>query len=262
MRSGPNAELNSMIVIPGGSYLRGSTRSPDEQPIKLVTLDPFAIDRIPVTNRQFRLFLESGGYDNPNVWEEKGWDYINKNNIKYPNYWFDDHFNQDDHPVTGVSWWEAKAYATFVGKELPTEAQWEYACKGTDHRLYPWGNEEPTLEYANFAIDCDPEELDRSSTSVFAHPKNKSFFGCLDMAGNLAEWCLDHASTNYEWDETGVNPLYQTPQDDYYIVRGGCGLHNEDFMRCSARDHYPATVRDNLIGFRCVDNNIDGGSHE
>ncbi|MDE3841134.1 protein NirV (plasmid) [Bacillus methanolicus] len=249
-------QLDNMIVIPGGTFLRGSNESPDEQPVKSVTLHPFAIDKTPVTNKQFRVFVEAGGYENPVFWLPKGWEYIKTNNIKYPNYWYDDHFNQDDHPVTGVSWWEAMAFATFVGKTLPTEAQWEYACKGTDQRKYPWGNEEPTSDHANFAVDCDPEELNRSSTSVYAFPKNKSFFGCLDMAGNFAEWCLDNVSLNYEWDETRVNPLYLTQEEDYHIVRGGCGLHNEDFMRCTARDYYPVSVRDNLISFRCVINLI------
>src|SRR5699024_7314860 len=162
---------------------------------------------------------------------------------------------------TGISWWEAKAFATFFGKDLPTEAQWEYACKGMDLRRFPWGNEEPTFNHANYAIDCDPTELNRSSTSVYEFPKNKSYFGCLDMAGNLAEWCLDNASINYKWDTTGMDPLYITIPEDYHIVRGGGGLDNEDFMRCSARDNYPVSVRDNLIGFRCVIHNISGGSH-
>lgn len=170
----------------------------------------------------------------------------------------DKNFNQDDHPVTGISWWEAMAYAKWVGKTLPTEAQWEYACKGSDQRKYPWGNEEPSFHYANYAIDCDPFELDRSSTSVFAYLKNKSFFGCLDMAGNMAEWCLDNASINYNWDDEGINPIYITSETEDHIVRGGCGLHNEEFMRCASRDYYPTTMRDNLVGFRCVINQGEG----
>ncbi|MEC3656505.1 SUMF1/EgtB/PvdO family nonheme iron enzyme [Bacillus siamensis] len=250
--------LSDMLIISNGTFSRGSHASPDEQPIKQVSLSPFAIDKTPVTNKQFRVFVEHGGYDDPAFWLPKGWEYIQENEIKYPNYWYDNHFNQDDHPVTGVSWWEAMAYAKFSKKTLPTETQWEYACKGMDDRKYPWGNEEPTLDYANFAYDCDPTELDRSSTSVYAHPKNKSFFGCLDMAGNLAEWCLDNASTNYKWDKDGKDPVYITNDEDYHMVRGGCGLHNEDFMRCTARDYYPVSVRDNLVGFRCVINNVKG----
>src|SRR5699024_6588308 len=118
-----------MIVISGGTFLRGSNESPDEQPIMPVALNPFAIDKIPVTNKQFQVFVEEGGYENPAFWMSKGWEYIKNNNITFPNYWYDEHFNQDDHPVTGGSWREARAFAEFIGKDLPTEAQWEYACK-------------------------------------------------------------------------------------------------------------------------------------
>jgi len=245
-----------MITIPAGSFLRGSSEFPDEGPVMQVAMDAFAIDSTPVTNSEFKDFIEAGGYKNPSFWLPQGWDYITLNKIEFPNYWFHSKLNQPDHPVTGVSWWEAMAYAAYVHKALPTEAQWEYACRGLDNRKYPWGDEEPTLEYANFAIDCDPFELDRSSTSVYAHPRNKSYFGCLDMAGNLAEWCLDNASTDYSYDKTGRNPVYLTRVEDYHIARGGCGLHNESYLRCSSRDNYPPSVRDNLIGFRCVVNEV------
>lgn len=234
----------------------GSDQSPDEQPVRKVKMSAFAIDRVPVTNKHYREFVEVGGYRQPDFWPPEGWDYIQAFDIRYPNYWNDDHFNQDDQPVTGVSWWEAIAYATYMGKTLPTEAQWEYACKGTDGRKYPWGNEEPTPEYANYAIDCDPFDLDRSATSIYKHSKNVSFFGCLDMAGNMAEWCLDNASIHYEWDQSCTNPVYITEKTEDHIVRGGCGLHNEDFLRCTSRDYYPPSMRDNLVGFRCVINDV------
>ena len=246
--------MDLMIFIESGTFLRGSEESPEEGPTRLVELDAFAIDSTPVTNKEFRLFVENMGYSNPDYWTPKGWEYIKSNQINIPNYWLDENWNQDDSPVTGVSWWEALAYAKFVGKTLPTEAQWEYACKGKHGCKYPWGDEPPTLEYANFAIDCDPTELNRKSTGVYAHPKNKSYFGCLDLVGNLAEWCLDNASLNYDWDLTGHNPIFWASEEDYHIVKGGCGLHNEEFLRCASRDYYPASLRDNLVGFRCVIN--------
>lgn len=249
-------DLNAMIIVPNSTFTRGSIDSPDEQPITQVTLECFAIDIHPVTNYQFKEFINAGGYDNPSFWAGKGWEFIKSSNIKFPNYWFDKHWNKDKHPVTGVSWWEALAYSKFIGKTLPTEAQWEYACKGNDQRKYPWGNDIPTLSHANFSPDCDPSDLIRSSTPVDYYPCNKSYFGCLDMVGNLAEWCLDNASTNYQWDSSRHNPIHITSEDDYHIVRGGCGLHNEEFLRCTSRDYYPASLRDNLVGFRCVLNNV------
>lgn len=245
---------SGMIVIPSGTFRRGSNVSPDEAPVVEVNLSSFAIDITPVTNKQYRVFIKSGGYKTKKYWTEAGWRFVCELGLTHPNYWFDDHWNQDDQPVTGVSWWEALAFATFCGKTLPTEAQWEYACKGTDDRQYPWGNDAPTLEYANFAPDCEPLELNRSSTSVYAHPLNRSYFGCLDMAGNVAEWCLDNASPNYSWDNSRINPVYITSETEDHVVRGGSGLFNEGFMRCSSRDYYPPTLRDNTIGFRCVIN--------
>jgi gamma-glutamyl hercynylcysteine S-oxide synthase len=248
--------FKQMIIIPAGILLRGSPHSPDEQPVNEVTLNQFSIDKYPVSNRQFQDFVDSGGYSDRSFWTELGWDFIQQNKIHLPNYWSDPHWNQVNHPVTGVSWWEALAFANFSGKTLPTEAQWEYACKGKDQRAYPWGDDFPDASYANFAPDCDPLELNRSSTPVDYYPKNQSYFGCLDMAGNLAEWCLDNASTNYSWDAIRNNPIYITSEKDYHTVRGGCGLHNEEFLRCTSRDNYPPSLRDNLVGFRCVINHI------
>lgn len=250
--------LKNMIIIEGATFMRGSSESGDEEPVREVTLDTFAIDITPVTNQEYKAFIDSGGYENPEFWTEKGWKWKTSLDVKYPNFWFDSHWNKDDSPVTGVSFWEALAYAKFAGKTLPTEAQWEFACKGFDQRKYPWGNEPPTEEYAYYAPDCIAiEGVDlRSSPSVYAHPKNKSYFGCLQMAGNMGEWCLDNASPNYSWDETGYNPIYITSEEDYHILRGGSGLHGDVYLRCTSRDCYPPTMRDDISGFRCVVNDL------
>lgn len=243
---------SKMIHIPGGVLIRGSTEFPDEGPVAEVHLSPFAIDRTPVTNREYQNFIEAGGYSTPSFWSPEGWDFIQSRSIICPNYWEDQNWNGEYHPVTGVSFWEAMAYARFVGKTLPTEAQWEYAAKGTEQRKYPWGNEQPTLLYANFAPMCEP--IQRKSTSVFAHPMNKSYFGCLDMAGNLAEWCLDNYYRDYTYDSSLCNPMYFENASSNHVVRGGSWLHNEAYLRCTSRDHYSPGLRDNLIGFRCVKN--------
>lgn len=241
-----------MVLVLAGSFSRGSEESPDEQPVRTVTMSAFAIDREPVTNGNFGSFIDARCYENRDCWTAVGWEFVSQAGFRHPNYWFDDHWNQDDHPVTGVSWWEALAYATWLGRTLPTEAQWEYACRGTDGRRYPWGDDEPDATYANFAPDSDPAELRRRSTSVRAHPKNRSFFGCDDMAGNLAEWCLDNWTPSYEYDGTGRDPACLTSEEDYHVARGGSGLHHEGYMRCSSRDSYPPTLRDNIVGFRCA----------
>jgi formylglycine-generating enzyme required for sulfatase activity len=240
-----------MIHIAGSAFERGSELSPDEQPVQRVELRPYAIDRTPITNADFEGFVSAGGYEDPQYWTASGWEYVQVNDLSRPTYFDDPVWNPPEMPVTGVSWWEALAYARFAGKTLPTEAQWEFACRGPDGRTFPWGEEEPTLEHANFAPECEPE--DRRPTAPDAHPKNVSYFGCLDMAGNFAEWCLDNYVPHYRFDgAAGPDPLNLVDEHEPHVVRGGCGLHTEDYMRCSSRDSYPPGIRDNLIGFRCV----------
>ena len=241
-----------MIYIEPKPFIMGSNYSEDELPLREVILSPYYIDVEPVTNRDFKKFIEAGGYSNKSYWCKNGWDFIKTNNITQPCYWEDSKWNRADYPVTGISWYEAKAYATYAGKELPTEAQWEYAAKGDSDNLYPWGNAEATLDKANFAPGC-MANLDREPTLANRYKENVSPFGCLDMAGNFFEWCLDNASDNYNWDDTYNDPCY-IDNSQIKIARGGSGLHDEDYMRCSARDSYLATIRDNLFTVRCVVN--------
>jgi formylglycine-generating enzyme required for sulfatase activity len=239
-----------MVAVPGGAFLRGSDLSPDEQPPARVRMSAFLIDRRPVTNADFAAFV-ADGYRDASLWTPGGWDYIQANGITQPTYFDDPVWSAPDVPVTGVCWWEALAYARFAGKTLPTEAQWEYAARGTDGRLYPWGDDEPTLGHANFAPGCEP--VDRRPTAPDAHPLNVSPFGCLDMAGNFAEWCLDNYTVGYRYEGAErPDPVHLADEYGEHVVRGGCGLHSDDYLRCSSRDTYPPGIRDNLIGFRCV----------
>ena len=244
-------QTSEMVRVPSGSFTRGSPASPDEQPVREVEMSSFLIDRTPVTNADFARFVDAGGYHQPRWWTPTGWAYVQERDLTHPTYWLDSVWNGGDLPVTGVSWWEALAFARFSGKSLPTEAQWEYACRGVDGRTYPWGDEEPTLADANFAPDCEP--VDRRPTPPDAHPSNVSPFGCVDMAGNFAEWCLDNYCPGYDWEGAeGPDPLFVIREEDEHVVRGGCGLHSDDYLRSSARDYYFPGMRDNLVGLRCV----------
>ena len=125
-----------MIRVPGGAFERGSYFSPDEQPVKKVEVSTFLIDRSPVTNVEFAAFVEAGGYEDPTYWTPLGWEHVKVLGLSSPNYFNDPEWNATDVPVTGVSWWEALAYTRFVGKTLPTEAQWEYACRGAESLMH------------------------------------------------------------------------------------------------------------------------------
>ncbi|ANQ20231.1 TPA: formylglycine-generating enzyme family protein [Vibrio alginolyticus] len=247
-------KLIEMVLVSGSPYQRGSDLSPDEQPVSLVTLSDFFIDVHPVTNEEFAVFVNQKGYERAEYWSEEGFKFIQENEITEPLYWRNPKWNGAKQPVTGISWYESEAYANFVGKELPTEAQWEFAAKGNDNRLYPWGDSQPSPSIANYAPDCEPLEFDRRSTEWDAHPQNRSPFGCMDMGGNLAEWCQDNYQPDYSWDKTHSDPVYISERQADHIVRGGSGLHDEDYMRCTCRDNYPPTVRDNIVGLRCVKN--------
>ncbi len=242
----------NMIHIKPKSFVMGSDQSEDELPLRKVILSPYYIDTAPVTNEEFAKFIEADGYKNKSFWCDDGWEFIQTNKITQPCYWDDEKWSKDKYPVTGISWYEACAYASFVGKELPSEAQWEYAAKGDEDRLYPWGDEEADDTLANFAPGC-MASLDRTPTLSNHFEKNISPFGCVDMAGNFFECCLDSASDNYSWDNSCQNPLYKD-NSHIKIARGGSGLHDEDYMRCSARDSYMATIRDNMFTLRCVRN--------
>lgn len=232
-------------------FYRGSSVFKQEQPVRWVTLRPYYIDTYPVTNRRYARFIESGGYTSPGFWTEAGWQFVCEHNITKPLYWSDEKWNGPMQPVTGVSWWEAMAFAQFEGKCLPTEAQWE-AAAGGGKATYPWGGAAPEEWHATFAPECEPSELDRKSTPVDALPEGCSPLGCYDMAGNVGEWCLDNASDNYQWDTEGINPLHVTRETAPHIVRGGSGLHDMDNLRCASRDYYPPQLRDNIVGIRCV----------
>jgi len=239
---------DDMCRVPAGTFRQGSTRSPDEQPVREVQLSAYAIDRMPVTNRAYGEFIKDGGYKDPSLWTPAGWEFIRAHDISEPNYWHDPLWGHPDVPVTGVSWWEALAYARWCGKTLPTEAQWERACRGAAGSTYPWGEDEPDPSLANYAPGGEP--LERRPTRPNEFPRNVSGFGCVDMAGNFAEWCLDNYVVGYPAGSQDLVVL--TAEDDDHVVRGGCGLHDEDYLRCAARDHYHPGLRDNLIGFRCV----------
>jgi formylglycine-generating enzyme required for sulfatase activity len=241
----------NMILLHTAGFTRGSARFPNESPVRRVPLSPYLIDRLPVTNAQFARFIAEGGYCTPRFWTKVGWRFVRDHGLQAPNYWADSNWNDPDLPVTGISWWEARAYAAFVGKTLPTEAQWEYAA-GLGGRTYPWDDAGPTHEHANFAPGCEPQELRRRGTPVEGLPLNFAASGCRDMAGNVGEWCLDNASNNYEWDRGDPDPLFTTREDDPHVLRGGSGLHDEDALRCASRDYYAPTLRDNITGLRCV----------
>ena len=171
-----------MVSIPAGSFLMGSNDGPsDERPAHRVTLSQFHIDRTPVTNAQFALFLNAVGPVNSKGEKRFDVDDEDARIHRRGGKWVPDR-GFENHPVVEVSWFGARDYCGWAGKRLPTEAEWEKAARGTDGRKYPWGNSPPDRTKARLRAGWN------ETAPVDSFPKGISPYGVLDMAGNAWEW--------------------------------------------------------------------------
>lgn len=230
----PGSELahpvdgSELVFVPGGLLKLGAV-GPGEwsQPIHRVQIDPFWISRHPVTNEQYARFLAASGHPEPRFWQ-------------------DPKFNKPRQPVVGVSWSDARAYCQWAGLELPTEAQWEAAARGEDQRPFPWGEEPPNEELANF------DNAIGHPTPVDRYPAGIGPFGTLDQAGNVWEWCRDswHAEAYAERADGHPNPV-ATGDRSKRVVRGGSWLNPAPDLRSAVRERGSARMRQNIQGFRC-----------
>lgn len=234
--------LTDMAVIPERAYMRGSNEgNRDETPLHQVFLTRFAIDVHPVTNEQFVRFLEvMGGEKDSN---HRDIIRLRDSRIKRSCGKLSIESGYSKHPVVGVTWYGAMAYARWVGKRLPTEAEWEVASRGgVDAALYPTG-EDIEKSQANF--------FSSDTIAVMSYPPNG--LGLYDMAGNVYEWCQDWYGYNYyevsvQEPENPRGPL----QGVYRVLRGGCWKSLKEDLRCSRRHrNNPGTVN-GAYGFRCA----------
>ena len=232
------------IKIPAGEFTMGSNDYKNEKPPHKVYLDEYFIAKMPVTNAQFKKFIEVGGYKNQEFWSDKGWEWrANKKRIQ-PYYWNDKKWSAPTQPVIGVTWYEAEAFSTWANCHLPSEAEWEKAARGTDERKYPWGNQEPNKNLANF---------DRSvgkTTPVGKYsPAGDSPYGCVDMAGNVWEW-TSSLYKNYPYDATDGREDLSVAGSR--ALRGGSWVSYNDNLRAAYRVNSYPVITVNYIGFRCL----------
>jgi formylglycine-generating enzyme required for sulfatase activity len=238
------------VYVPAGPFLIGSP--PDqgfperETPPREIHLPAFCIGRYPVTNEQYAVFLENQLHQEEpqtNEW----W------NRKPPS-------RKLDHPVVGVSWYDARAYCAWLTKRtgrsyrLPTEAEWEKAARGTDGRIYPWGN-----EWQDGLCNAGSD----ATTAVHAHSAGTSPYGCEDLVGNAEEW------TQTRWGRDRIAPQFPYPychddgredisddetqtRDEYLIHRGGSYRSHVQDLRCAARGISKPASRIRWRGFRVV----------
>ncbi|UCH96670.1 MAG: SUMF1/EgtB/PvdO family nonheme iron enzyme [Candidatus Aminicenantes bacterium] len=241
-----------MVSVEAGEFTMGSDEWEREQPIHRVYLDAFMIGKYPVTNEEFKAFITGNGYKNEALWTHEGWQWREEENIVEPLYCHDRKWNGPNFPVVGISWYEADAYAKWLSQTtgykfaLPSEAQWEKAARGSKGLVYPWGN-----KFDKNLCNSDEAGLRRTSP-VGTFPAGASPYGCMDMAGNVWEWCADWYGEDYYKKSPAKNPQGPSAGSGRVIRGGGWDLGG---WRCRAAcrfDWYRPAGRDGALGFRLV----------
>ncbi|MCG8350186.1 MAG: formylglycine-generating enzyme family protein [Chloroflexales bacterium] len=264
----PTRHAIELIHIPAGPFLMGSSAADpmansDEKPQYRLELPDYWIGKTPVTNAQFRPFVEGDGYRNRAYWTEAGWIWREKEQIGKPLYWDDTKLNGADYPMVGISWFEAVAYCRWLsaqtGQEfrLPSEAEWEKAARGPDGLIWPWGN---TWEDGLYNITKDNFSAFGRTTPVGQYPDGASPYGVLDMAGNVWEWCATKYRKGYPYvleDEWSAAYL---EQDTGRMLRGGAFWGDQKYVRGAYRyDYYPRD-RHYYVGLRVASHSSLPGS--
>lgn len=228
------APIEPQIVrIPAGSFLRGTTAGGyDEKPEGTVHLDTYLIDRYEVTNRHYQEFRAATGH------RKAGPPARYAKNIA--------RLRDPYQPIVYVSWEDADAYCRWKGKRLPTEAQWEKAMRGTDGRLWPWGN---ALERT--ASNWGNEDGYRFTAPVGTFERDVSPFGVVDGAGNVMEWVEDWYGEDVYRHASKRNPM-GPDHGVYKVMRGGGYMSRGNDVRITSRSRMVPGFRDETIGFRCA----------
>lgn len=225
--AGPTAaaEVSGMIFIKGGPFVMGfGDKNEAWGPAYRTSVRDFYLDKYEVPFREFRQFVEQSGYRAEGNWKE-----------------YDLPGGKDDFPVVGVTWDDAAAYAKWRGKRLPTEAEWEFAARGSDGRQYPWGDvwkDDATNFYVNKESQAVPVTGLKNDVSVF---------GVFGLAGNVSEWVAD---TVYSYPESTFRPPSNLRQNR--IFRGGSFELEKDKCHTYWRGSYAASYADRSTGFRCA----------
>jgi formylglycine-generating enzyme required for sulfatase activity/predicted Ser/Thr protein kinase len=223
-----------MVYVPAGEFRMGSMDgNSDEQPVHIVTLDGFWIDKTEVTNAQYALCVRAGTCDPPR----------DSSSFTRDSYYGERAY--DDCPVIYASWHDAEDYCGWAGGRLPTEAEWEYAARGPEEYAYPWGNDAPDCAKVNY-LDCVGD-----TAAVGSHSAGASWVGAEDMAGNVWEWVADWYNGSYYGSAPSENPAGPSSGEDK-VVRGGSWLHNPTAIRAASRSRFWPDVVGNDFGIRCV----------
>jgi formylglycine-generating enzyme required for sulfatase activity len=243
-----------MVLIPAGQFLMGSDPSVDkdakgnEQPQHILSLPDYYLARTPVTNAEYAAFVQATGHRQPQHWKA-----LFRKGGNPPR-------GKEDHPVVYVSWHDAVAYCRWLAQvtgrpyRLPCEAEWEKGARGSDGRIYPWGNQWD-------AKRCNSREGGRGDTTtpVGAYPQGASPYGLLDMAGNVWEWTRslwgedrEEPSFRYPYHPADGRESLEAPDRVLRVLRGGSCLSRRGHARCVVRVRDSPGTPDSNRGFRLV----------
>ncbi len=239
------------VLVPGGEFVLGVDAADEpfaldnERPAHRVEVAAFRIGRVPVTNAEWRAFIDDGGYRQPRWWTERGWSHRVRAGLTAPQFWSPDHSSRtrfghtedlpDDEPVQHVSYFEAQAYANWAGARLPTEIEWEKACawdpETGSRRRYPWGEVAPSAERANLGGSA------LRPAPVGAYPNGASAYGAQQLLGDVWEWT---SSPLQPWPGF-TSMIYQRYSEpffggDYRVLRGGSWAVAPEILRPSFRN--------------------------
>jgi iron(II)-dependent oxidoreductase len=256
-----------MVSVAGGSFQMGAIWNgfayDNELPPHRVDVPAFKIDRLLTTNEEYAEFIAEGGYRRREWWSDEGWEHCLREGWKFPLYWmqqnsdwrvqtmFDEGVLAARHPVTGISWYEAEAYARFRGRRLPSEAEWEKAASWDALReakgRFAWGDERPSTSLCNF------DNRFWGTTPVGSFPEGASATGCLDMTGNVWEWTSD-AFAGYPGFKPFPYPEYSEVwfDGDHRVLKGGSWATRESPLRVSFRNFFRRHFRIAFAGIRCA----------
>ena len=242
-----------MVVIPAGEFLMGSNdenANTSEKPVHPTYIDAFYMDKYPVTNEQYKVFLDACPQ-----WQKENilTDYHNGNYLRT---WHRNNYPKGaaNHPVVNVSWYAAMAYAQWAEKRLPTEAEWEKAARGgLTGKKYPWGDQIDATK-ANYG-----ENIGRT-TPIGAYPPND--YGVYDVVGNVWEWCFDEHILDFYAVSPRRNPVAGddityvlnnfTSLKTYRVLRGGSWISIPRYVRVAPRFRFTPSHSINNVGFRCA----------
>jgi formylglycine-generating enzyme required for sulfatase activity len=227
VRIGP-VDGSIYVYVPEGEFLRGDDNGHDnEKPAQTIFVSAFWVKQTEVTNAEYRHCVTARACSAPenSQWQESQY---------------------ADHPVTGVKWSQADAYAKWARGRLPTEAEWEKSCRGTDGRTYPWGNDKPDAKLTNF------DDSTGGTKVVGSYPAGVSPYGALDMAGNVTEWTADFYAGSYYASAQASNPAGPT-SGSYRVLRGSSYNNGTiSLVRCAYRYWYSPSRQSDSYGFRVV----------